>query len=91
MPDGKLVYNDVTSHLLLEEIRHKTRDSLHHCKAHYVQKDGKQQRGHLKQRDLGKDNQRYISKERSKSRGCYKNIQYHYYDKYGHIKKDCCI
>ena len=34
--DGKIVYNDVTSQLLSEEMRCKTRDSLQHGKAHYM-------------------------------------------------------
>ena len=46
-PDGKLVYIDVTSQLLSNEMQCKTTDSLQHGKAHYVQKDGKQRKGHL--------------------------------------------
>ena len=74
-PDGKLIYNDVTSQPLSKEMRQKSKDSLQHNKAYYEKKDGKQQRGCLKQRDSGKDNQRASSKDRSKSCGCYKNIQ----------------
>ncbi|MCO5578062.1 hypothetical protein L7F22_031900 [Adiantum nelumboides] len=37
-PNGTLVYIDVTSSLLSEEMRQKTMGSSHHGKAHYVQK-----------------------------------------------------
>ncbi|MCO5582806.1 hypothetical protein L7F22_036706 [Adiantum nelumboides] len=43
--NGTLVYIDVTSSLLSEEMHHKAMGSLHHGKAHYVQKDGKQCEG----------------------------------------------
>ena len=72
-PDGKLVYNDVTSQLLSKEMRQKTRDTLHHGKSYYVQKDDKQQRGHLKQRDSRKDNQRDSSRDRPSSCECFEN------------------
>ncbi|MCO5549426.1 hypothetical protein L7F22_002897 [Adiantum nelumboides] len=39
--NGMLVYIDITSSLLSEEMRRKAMDSLHHGKAHYVQKDEK--------------------------------------------------
>ena len=44
-PNGTLVYNDVTSSLLSEEMRRKTMGSSHHGKAHYVPKDDKQCKG----------------------------------------------
>ena len=61
-------------------MRQKTKDNLQWGKAHYVQKDGKQQRACLKQCDSGKDNQRDSSTNRLKSCRHYKNIQCHYYE-----------
>ncbi|MCO5583469.1 hypothetical protein L7F22_037380 [Adiantum nelumboides] len=40
-PNDMLVYIDVTSSLLSKEMHCKAMGSLHHDKAHYVQKDGK--------------------------------------------------
>ena len=41
-PNGTLVYNDISGALLAKETRCKTMGSLHHGKAHYVQKASKQ-------------------------------------------------
>ncbi|MCO5578880.1 hypothetical protein L7F22_032727 [Adiantum nelumboides] len=40
-PNGTLVYIDVTSSLLSEEMCQNAMGRSHHGKAHYVQKDGK--------------------------------------------------
>ncbi|MCO5561055.1 hypothetical protein L7F22_014676 [Adiantum nelumboides] len=57
--NGILVYNDVTSSFLPEEMRQKSMDSLHHGKAHYVQRDDeKQRKGCAKQCDASKDGKR---------------------------------
>ncbi|MCO5591956.1 hypothetical protein L7F22_045949 [Adiantum nelumboides] len=87
-PNGMLVYIDVSSSLLSEEMHQTTMASLHHGKAHYVQKDGKQSKGRSWHRESKKEGNRDASKGRSKSSGgC--NVQCHYCDKFGHIKKDC--
>ncbi|MCO5555218.1 hypothetical protein L7F22_008762 [Adiantum nelumboides] len=56
--------------------------------AHYVQKDGKQRKGRSWNRESKKEGNRDASKGRSKSPG-HRNVQCHYCDKFGHIKKDC--
>ncbi|MCO5588661.1 hypothetical protein L7F22_042619 [Adiantum nelumboides] len=88
-PNGTLVYNDVTSSLLSKEIQQKSMGNSHHGEAHYVQRGGKQRKGCAKQHDASKDGKKDPSCDRSKSSGCYKNVQCHYCEKYGHMKKDC--
>ena len=91
-PNGTLFYNDISGALLVEETRRETMGSLHHGKAHYVQKAGKQRRGCSRPRDSDKDAKdgkkdnalRAMSKSRRKQ-----DIQCHFCDKYGHIKRDC--
>ncbi|MCO5572788.1 hypothetical protein L7F22_026547 [Adiantum nelumboides] len=68
-PNGMLVYIDVTSSLLSEEMCHKAMGSLHHGKAHYVQKDEKQRKGRSWNRESKKEGNRDASKGRSKSPG----------------------
>ncbi|MCO5598406.1 hypothetical protein L7F22_052501 [Adiantum nelumboides] len=68
-PNGTLVYIDVTNSLLSEEMCHKAMSSLHHGKAHYVQKDGKQHKGHSWNHESKKEGNRDASKGRSKSLG----------------------
>ncbi|MCO5600607.1 hypothetical protein L7F22_054722 [Adiantum nelumboides] len=75
-PNGTLVYIDVSSSLLSEEMRQKTMDSSHHGKAHYVQKDGKQCKGCSMHRESKKEGNRDASKGISKSLGC-RNGQCH--------------
>ncbi|MCO5553053.1 hypothetical protein L7F22_006574 [Adiantum nelumboides] len=89
--NGTLVYNDVTSSLLSKKMRQKSMGSSHHGEAHYVQRSGKQRKGHVKQRDASKDGKRDSFCSRSKSRGCYKNMQCHYCEIYGHMKKLSCL
>ena len=82
-------YGNITRALLTEESRRKTIGSSHHGEAHYVQKESKQRRGRNKQRnDSDKDGKKDASRDRSKSRGK-KDIQCHFCDKVGHLKKDC--
>ncbi|MCO5563990.1 hypothetical protein L7F22_017645 [Adiantum nelumboides] len=87
-PNGTLVYIDVTSSLLSEEMRRQAMGSSHHGEAHYVQKDGKQRKGHPWNRESKKEGNRDASKGRSKSPVRH-NVQCHYCDKFGHIKKNC--
>ncbi|MCO5581236.1 hypothetical protein L7F22_035114 [Adiantum nelumboides] len=87
-PNGTLVYINVTSSLLSKEMRRKAMGSSHHGKAHYVQKDGKQHKGRSWNCESKKEGNRDDSKGRSKSPGR-RNVQCHYCDKFGHIKKDC--
>ena len=91
-PNGTLVYNDISGALLAEEARHKTMGSLHHGKAHHVQKAGKQRRGCSRPCDSDKDAKdgKKDNASHARSKSCSKrNIQCHFCDKYGHIKKDC--
>ena len=89
-PNGNLVYGNITGALLSEESRCKTMGSSHHGEAHYVQKEGKQRQGRSKQRnDFDRDGKKDASCGRSKSRGGKKDIQCHFCDKFGHLKKDC--
>ena len=91
-PNGTLVYNDISRALIIEETRHKTMGSLHHGKAHYVQKKIRQRRGCSRQHDsdkYAKDGKKDNALH-AKSKSCSKReIQCHFCDKYGHIKKDC--
>ncbi|MCO5601379.1 hypothetical protein L7F22_055499 [Adiantum nelumboides] len=57
-PNGTLVYNDVTSSLLSEEMRQKSMGSSHNSKAHYVKRYGKQRKSRAKQHDASKDGKR---------------------------------
>ncbi|MCO5560593.1 hypothetical protein L7F22_014208 [Adiantum nelumboides] len=68
-PNGTLVYIDVTSSLLSEEMCHQAIGSSHHGEAHYVQKDGKQRKGRSWNRESKKEGNRDASKGRSKSPG----------------------
>ena len=88
-PNGNLVYGNITGALLSEESRRKTMGSSHHGEAHYVQKEGKQRQGRSKQHnESNKDGKKDASPGLSKSHGK-KDIQCHFCDKFGHLKKDC--
>ncbi|MCO5608136.1 hypothetical protein L7F22_062342 [Adiantum nelumboides] len=76
-PNGTLVYMDVTSSLLSEEMHQKAMGSSHHGI-----------KGCSWQCESKKKGNEDASKDRSKSPG-YRNVQWHYCDKFGHIKKDC--
>ncbi|MCO5604116.1 hypothetical protein L7F22_058275 [Adiantum nelumboides] len=87
-PNGTLVYIDVTSSFLSEEMRRKAMGSSHRGEAHYVQKNEKQRKGHPWNCESKKEGNRDASKGRSKSPSR-RNVQCQYCDKFGHIKKDC--
>ena len=83
------MYGNITGALLNEVSRRKTMSNSHHGEAHYVQKEGKQRQGTNKHRnDSDRDGKEDASRGCSKSRGK-KDIQCHFCDKFGHLKKDC--
>ncbi|MCO5603454.1 hypothetical protein L7F22_057604 [Adiantum nelumboides] len=69
-------------------MRRQAMGSSHHGEAYYVQKYEKQRKGRSWNRESKKEGNRDASKGRSKSPGR-RNVQCHYCDKFGHIKKDC--
>ncbi|MCO5550603.1 hypothetical protein L7F22_004091 [Adiantum nelumboides] len=78
--NGTLVYIDVASSLLSEEMRRRAMGSSHHGEAHYVQKDRKQRKDRSWNRKSKKEDNRDASKGRSKFLN-HRNVQCHYCDK----------
>ena len=86
VPNGKLVYNDISGALLGEEIRRKSMVSSQVGEAYNVRDSGygkNQQRGRSHTRNSHGNH----DKSRSKSRK--RLVECHYCHKKGHIKKDC--
>ena len=86
VPNGKLVYNDISGALLGEEIRRKSMVSSQVGDAYNVRDSGygkNQQRGRSQNRNSHGNH----DKSRSKSRK--RLVECHYCHKKGHIKKDC--
>ena len=82
-PSGTLIFNDVMSAMLTEEIHRQSLDSRSHGEANVSRGPDSNRRGRSRDCDGKKTNQ-----SRSKSRDK-KNVECFYCKKKGHIKRDC--
>ncbi|MCO5555155.1 hypothetical protein L7F22_008698 [Adiantum nelumboides] len=86
-PGGQLVFGDVTSSMLTEEIRRQSFvDTSKHGDVNVTICGGGDRRGHAKEPGKGGGNQK---QGRSKSRDHLKNVECHYCHKKGHLQRDC--